>query len=647
MDNKEILTHSLEYFKRSIPDFKITARGVTQLFTCPICNTPNAGSFITTYSNKIVCRGGKCNKIIGTLIDIVKAKENYKDDNEALENINKVLGLGMVFKEEIDYILSFYEMNGWDMTESERGGKGAFEHDWGKISHKNKIEWEDWLRGGSNISVKSGPMSNLTIIDVDTKVDVPEILKKYLTKDYLYQESLNGYHLFFKFTKDLPEKHIKIDSLKIELFNGNSSKIVVFPSKVDDYVRRFNFNIKEHYNVIIPEMPQELKDYLLTNIKANETKSSSSSEKNDNLDVKLDEEAINEDWIKTYKENLIKDGNRSNTLTSIGGIFRQEFSINDTTKILNIINHRLCEKPLNSRELATLSKSLEKYTGSDIKENATKTLKYLKIVEEASARDVKEALGFPKVVVDKCLAYLQREEYIIKKKQYFRLVKKIQWRTEFANDGKPITYNTPYFHHVARIRSGDLIVVGGKTSIGKSHISINMIKKVVEQGIVPYYISLESGSRFVSIAKSLNLKEKDFLWTPDVVSPFDVMLEKDAFTIFDWLLPDDYADTDKIYKHLSTQLVKNGGVLIVFVQLKENGEFFAQNMIKNFASVACKYFYTKDDDGSEGYFQVEKMRESLINRKTCRIPCKYNWQTKELEITEGSLDENISSKDNK
>ena len=120
--------------------------------------------------------------------------------------------------------------------------------------------------------------------------------------------------------------------------------------------------------------------------------------------------------------------------------------------------------------------------------------------------------------------------------------------------------------------------------------------------------------------------------------PENIEIEKDAVTIIDWVLPTDYAETDKLFKHFAEQLVKQGGILIVFVQLKTDGRFFAENMISFFPAVVCRYLYDSDD-GVHGKFHLDYLREPKSSVRRPTVPCKYNFQTKELDHLEDTIGE--------
>jgi hypothetical protein len=145
----------------------------------------------------------------------------------------------------------------------------------------------------------------------------------------------------------------------------------------------------------------------------------------------------------------------------------------------------------------------------------------------------------------------------------------------------------------------------------------------------PKYVSLENGSRFAKTALKLGLKEGDFKWSPET-EPTKIELDPGSITIIDWLYIEDFATTNVIIKHLSDQLSKAGGILIVLSQLKEDGTWFAPNLIKNFPAFAARYLYDNESDGTMGYWSVDAIRDPKSSIKSTKIPCQYDWHTRLL-----------------
>jgi hypothetical protein len=512
----------------------------------------------------------------------------------------------------MDYkILDFYKEQGFDLVPILANSKVPIEQKWTEKVHTDPIEWKRWIDNGLNLGVKCGKCSNIVIIDVDQKPTPPElqvILDKYPT---LTQNTSKGVHFIYRFTDKLPKT--RIEGLKVDI-ETTGGQCVIYPSIIDGFQRELIIDD-------IAEFPEELLTYLQSKITTPALKTNSEQ---------LSEDINSED----FNLGVIEEGNRNGSLIRLGGILRKELNLTQVGFALNIVNRLYCKPPLPLRELDTVIGSLEKYVTFSETDLALKILNWLKIVEEASSRDIKEGLGetstSAKQRVDKALKYLIKEGFVFKKRREFHLIKKAEWKTELIDVGKKINFIMPYFEDRAIFRDGDMLIIGAKPGFGKTHVAINIVKQLSEQGIIPNYISLESGARFIDVALTLNLKQGDFKWSIHF-SPQDIELEENAVTIIDWLLPDDYANTDKLYKYFAEQLVKKNGILIVFVQLMQNGNFFAANMIDMFPAFACKFLY-EDETGVNSFFQITKIREQKEKTKYGKILTYYDWQTKELKV---------------
>ena len=615
-----ILSHLLDYLRlKKIPYRK---KGKMIYVDCPVCNDPDAHMLP---NNKVDLECFKCKPKdkIGryyNLIDIVKkAEPQLKTDEDILQHIKELLDVKVMTKKDeakVINLLEKYKEWGFDLVPIVNNGKFPVEKDWTNKEHKDKKEWETWIKNGLNIGVKTGKRSRVTIIDIDQK-PIPEEIDK-IKGDCVIQESTKGYHLIYKYEPELPKT--RIDELKIDIEN-DGGQVVIYPSVIDKVQRKF-INVTKQ----ISEMPIELKTFLTAQI---------------TVPRKTDSEKVRED-IQTGDFNIgvLEEGQRNSTLVRLGGCFRKELPITQTRYVLNILNRILCERPLPSKEINAMMRKLEHYTYFDEQELAHKVLEYLRdSVEEAGRTEIAMAVvgtnrGEDKKRIDKSLAYLVKEGYILKKGTRYNIIKKAEWKESLIEVGKPIDFKMPYFYDVGSFRYGDLILIGSKNKKGKSHIAINIIKQLVKQGKKPYYISLETGSRFTQIALQLGLKEGDFKWD-FVANPTRIELEPDAITILDWLCPTNFAEVDKLFMHFTEQLYKTNGVLIVFMQLKgsksQDNEWFAPNMVSQFPALSARYIYDKDGDGEYGTFKIDVIREPKLHIKNYEIPCKYNWTSKELK----------------
>jgi len=492
-------------------------------------------------------------------------------------------------------VLDIYLENGFELVKVATNGKNPIATDWTNNGVVDMSRWIDWIAHGFNIGVLTGETSNLTVIDLDVK-EIPEILANNM-QDTLVQQSNKGYHFFYKYDAEIPTT--RIDSLKIDILN-NKRQCVIAPSTIDGVERYF----LDDQNPI-STMPEEVKTWLMGNIKKVES-------------------------FYHIAECKIEEGGRNDSLVKIGGILRKELSPAQTSYVLNVINRRIIKDPLSQRELDAMCKSLINYTNTDLSTVKKKVLDYLSHVNIASLRDLQNATreepeGLARVVYE-----LQTDGKIIPYRKDFKLVSQPKWKTEFEGMGEPVEFKMPYFHDIANFCYGDMLLIGSQTGGGKTHIAMNIIKELCSEGITPYYITTEAGSRFIRIAEDLGLKEGDFFWDT-IVNVENVQLKPKTVCVLDWLMVQDKSLTDKIFQLLQEQLLKSGGVLIVFQQLKDfTSEWFAPNMCKQFPVLATRYI-RKKDDYARGEFQIDKIRDAKGHNSYKNIACIYNWLTKELK----------------
>ena len=607
---ERLLSKVTDYLGELIPHLE---KGENGVFTCPVCNELSCHATFKTY--RLSC--ANCRTEMGDITDVVRRFEADKKScskDEIIFYLKNKYNIDILTNRDVQFALDLYEKYRFDLTPIVRNQKIPIEKDWLNKTHLNKADWKDWLNDGLNIGIKTGNKSGITVIDVDTKEIHPSLLS--ILSPTLTQETTKGYHYIYQFEPSLHTS--RIDDMKVDILN-DGKQFVAFPSVIDNIRRRIT-----NPAVPISKMSPELVKF----IQARTTPLQKTFSEKVKEDIALND-------FSDVNISPVEEGSRTNFLIKMGGTLRKQLNISETEYVLRLLNGRFCKPYLPEREFRNIINSIDRYVTFDDQELAHKILVYLKIVEEATSRDVKEALGEGKEQIDKGLAFLLREGYVVRKRRMFVVVKHVEWKDTFQEDGSHITFDMPYFKDVAHFRNGDMILIGGQQKVGKSHIALNIVKQLIQQNIKPYYINLESGNRFASISKMLQLKDGDF-WNATHFAPENVELEKNAVTIIDWLLPKDYSETDKLFQYFAQQLVKNGGILIVFVQLKEKGDFFAGNMIAMFPALVARYFYEKNDAGIEdptkGRFQVDYVRESKTKQKKMVIPCEYNWDTKELNV---------------
>jgi len=654
---EKILNNLVTYLEKKY--IKLDKRSKIIRLPCLMCNTNHFSANIIPNTSIVYCHN--CRKKYN-LIDIVRVLENKQNETEEeiLDYLNKYLELNLITEKEINELLDFYEQNNFDLVPIAKNSKIPIEKEWTSKSHKDKKEWKYWLNQGLNIGVKTGKISNVTVIDFDglNNSEKNEIRKNIASKERLkelidkkeknlkillesignYRDAtlisynLGGFHLFFQYEEDLPKSSFNIGEGHIDIEN-DGGYILLPPSTLGKNDKRYFTSF-----IKIIKMPQELKEFLKEKLKY-------SIKKQDNNFNQFIDNIKKED----FKLSVISEGNRNNFFIHLGGILRKQLSLNQVEFVLNIVNKHFCNPPLPQKELYNnIIKMLDKYINFDEQELANKVLNYLRITDEATKSDIRQALdlrptGTDKEKLDNVITYLTKENLIIKRGKgggtYYHIVKKAEWKDTFINDIKEIDYKMPYFYDVATFRDSDMLILGGKPKVGKSHIALNIIKQLVQQGKKPYYVTLESGNRFINIALALGLKEGDFYWAIHF-NPEQIELEKNAITIIDWIVPENYAETDKLFKYFAEQLIKKSGNLIIFVQLRESGKFFAKDMISFFPALVSRYLYDNEEDGTTGYFlcldeDVEvyiKNGNSILPLKLKELYSLYINGFKEIEI---------------
>lgn len=608
---KQIKNYILDYLKARIPDFVQSSQ--KGLFTCPVCKQLSANVY-PPKSGIVHCFTPECGKQ-GDIFDICR-KLDFDSQDIPDEDLADLLidELKIKTDNEINSWLQKYEKWGWSLVPVEANSKRAnVEKDWQNKIHKSINEWREWLGANLNVGLLGGKNSNATLIDLDTK-EIPEELKKHLNET-LTQTTNKGYHLVYLYEPDLLSCDLRDTPCKlpIEIRGDGGFQTVIYPSVVEDKERKWND--KEPI-----KMPSELKQWLLERLVVKEAP---------------------KEVLQTSTESLLADlkvqgleGKCNSSFVKLGGLLRKQLNLTQTEYTLNLLNDLLLDNPMQKKDIKGMMKELSKYSSADYNVLTKQILEYLVKHNECSARDLQDVLKAEKKDIMEVLAQLMLDNRVYKQRTMYKVIMKPDWKTEFMQESKVLEYNVPYFHDAATFRRGDMICLGAGTGIGKGHISMNVIKKYVEQGIKPFYVSSEPGNRFSTIAMNLGLKEGDFNFI-NHYHPEQLELEDDAITIYDWILPEDFAGTANLYKIFAKQLDKHGGLLYVLSQLNDSGEFYASSMVRFFSSFAVKYFYTKVNNVSDNintFFKTSKIRESKSGTQEVTIPMKYNPDTKELEL---------------
>lgn len=606
---KQIKNYVLDYLKLRIPDFVQSSH--KGLFTCPKCKQLSANIY-PPKSGIVHCFTPECQGKIGDIFDICRIFDFPGQDLKD-EDISDFLveELGIKTSQDVKKWFEKYTSWGWSLvpvSPNKNGFKGKeanIEKEWEKKEHKNITEWIEWHNAELNFGLHAGKISNSTLIDIDTK-EIPLELQKFVGKT-LTQTTKKGFHLCYFYEPDLPSIDLRDTPCKlpVEIRNSSGWQTVIFPSIVEGHER--TWNDKEPI-----KMPDELKTWLLSKCV-----------------IKEEPKEI----LTSSPEDLLKDlkitglaGKCNSSFVKLGGLLRKQLNLTQTEFTLGLLNDLLLDSPMPRKDIKAMMKELAKYSNADYNVLTKQIVEYLTKHTEASARDLQDVLKAEKKDIMEAISNLLLNGSIYKQRSLYKIIERPNWKTEFLSESKVLDFEVPYFNHVATFRNSDLVTLGASTGVGKSFIALNIIKKLVDQGVHPYYISSEPGNRFANISTRLGLREGQFSFI-NHYNPQQLTLEPNSVSIIDWLLPEDYASVDKLYKIFSQQLDKSGGLLFIFSQLRENGTFYSEAMVQFFSAFSVKYFYTKSGnviDNVNTYFQTTKVREPKTGVQENKIPMKFD-----------------------
>ena len=647
MYKQVILGRLIEYFK--LKEMKYKKSGKIVMVSCPFCKKEPMSASIIPNTSIVNCFN--CKKKYNLLDIAIKTEQKFPaTEEEQLQYLKELLDIKVVTKVDelnIDKYLDFFEKSGFDLVPIVKDSKFPIEKDWTNKEHKDKGEWKRWILNGLNIGVKTGIRSGLLALDIDalskkekeeynsdktTEKRRKEILEKrqknldIVLKELkigitLIQDSLGGQHYFYKYDDQIPKTHIDIEGINIDI-ESEGGYILLFPSKFN----RLEREIKKLTDII--EMPQELKKFLLDKITV--PRKTISEEIRE--DINTEEFKINPKDFALKNNNL--EGVCNSSFIKLGGILRKQLNTQQTGYVLHTLNKHLLETPMDSKAITGMVRELDKYTQFDEADLAHKIMEYLKDVKEANRTEISMAVmgtnrGEDKKRVDKALSYLVKEEKVTKRGTKYELIEEMNWSGDLMNVGVPTKFKVPYFHDWAYLNQEDLIIIGSQNKYGKTTLAMNVIKRLVEQGIKPDYIYNESGGRYAKVALKLGMKNDDFD-SAFCANPDKIILRKNKVVVFDWVKPNDFARTDNLFSDLVEKVKKIHGFMICFVQLRTTDEFFAKDQIAQFPALVCKYVYN-NDEGTDTKFVVEYVREAKIKGKRFVIPCIYDWETHEVK----------------
>jgi hypothetical protein len=597
------------YLEKKIPQFVKTrkAKSGELLFTCP--NGANhkfksAPSATFSPSGNIVCLicGWK-----GSLYDAIRVVEpNYTNKTDAEITAHLIEELGLTMYQELDA----YQKYGFALIPLLQNSKVPMERGWTETIHKDKVQHIKWLNNNLNIGIRTGEVSGIMVIDFDNKGELSEEKKKIKEEldacNTLIQNTANGgYHYVFKYEKELTQT-TNIGGYHIDIRN-DGGQIVVAPSKID--IKNYSW---KNLGTEIKIIPIELKNKLLTLMKSVPEESIEVPEKN-------------LESLKLKNNNL--DGCCNDTFVSIGGMLVKQLSPQQTEFVLNIMNKHLLESPMPANMIKSMIGSLADYKGDDESTYEKTIYEYMKLMQtDVTPRDIIDNTKLPRAIVDKYLSQFVKEGKAVRLgRGRYQYKERIEWSDAAPETLAEYKYKIPFFNDIAIFQDKDVLLLGARTNDGKTTVAMNMLAEMAKQGVKPYYIYSEAGSRFQKTSQILGITGKYFHTYHE--NPLAIELEYNAFSIIDWLHLEHKENTDTILKHLNDELQRKGGILVIFTQLKQTSEFFAPNLIDHYPTFAARLIQDNNEK-TESHWDINKIKEPRGNFVTYILPCEYNHETR-------------------
>lgn len=608
-------SYLLEYFHKVNPDLKISEK---KLFQCPLkCSEEPTAQY---YQNNITCQNPACKKNWDIFQYVKLIKPNLIDSSE--EEIGEYLShlLKIEIIDDSEELLKRYQQAGFALIPLSPNSKVPLkgQTEWQKTDYRNIDIWKDWIGHGYNIGVNLGIPSNIMVVDIDADETYEKV--KHLLGNTLIQTTGRGRHFIYNYDPDFKKtlnKVLRQDKYEMEL-RTTGAYIVVAPSVA------YNGDIRKWNNEKISDMPKELKEFLMKYHNA-----SLVPEQTPDDEI---QEAINSENLGV----IDLSGQRNVTFTKLAGIFRKKLNVENTEYVLNVISNSLIDKPLPKHELRAIVGQVAKYNTYDKIELSKTILGRLDIVKEASAFQLASSMKLEQKDVENVLHYLENENKIIAiGGNRYKKLNDIEWGSNLTEELSPLDFSVPYFSKYAHFNWKELMIIGGQTGSGKSVITGNLMKGLIEQKVTPYLISTEATSTIGKTLTCLGVKPGEYKYKI-MKSALGVEFPDNAVIILDWLGADqgDFTKMAVIYEHLYEQVKKHNCFLIVMEQLKKtDNNFFAQNLNMFYASLVAKYQYGNGGaDNINTFFKTEKIRDSRTGQQYITIPTVFNPITRKVDV---------------
>lgn len=351
-----------------------------------------------------------------------------------------------------------------------------------------------WKKAGHNLAIVCGKLSNLTVIDADSKEAIEEIESclSEIIEIPIVDTPRGGRHYYFEFCKSLPSNSVGLgQSEKIDI-RSEGGYVIAPPSRTEDGEYKWNktLNLK---TTPLPEVPEALVDLLKA--EASQAPPSDPS------------------------KSMLKKGTRDDDLFHAAVMFFKDQLPRDQVERIILMMAKVCKPPFPEKEALRKVESAWKRVHN--KDTAAAE------AEELAANSfTASAGGF--------------SDFLNKKRT-----------------GKLWGHDMPSFPQLTRAMMGlrEITVISAQAKVGKSTFALQIASNVLGNGVPVLYYDFENG-RFNLMARELCRRAKVTLrdlFSPEEDCPNveDALrrLDKDYYKNF-YIIQDRSLTVDKIRKHV-------------------------------------------------------------------------------------------------
>ena len=221
------------------------------------------------------------------------------------------------------------------------------------------------------------------------------------------------------------------------------------------------------------------------------------------------------------------------------------------------MNRNLLQNPMPQQAIQAMIGSLDKYKTAEDTTQEQSIYEYLKMLQnDVNAKDIMDNLKLSRAIVDKYLSKFVKEGKAIRlSRGRYKVRERVEWTDSWGKIGTALKYKMPYFEYLQDFEEGDIILLGATPGTGKTTTSMNFIHQLVKQGIKPYYIYSESGSRYQKTASKLGLKENELIIKSNAVNAIDSLIK---------IKLSGFKDTSSI---ISSRLVIDFGKVLIMISI--------------------------------------------------------------------------------